>query len=181
MMMMISWKSCYLTLLHLPPAELLSVKTHSMRCWLLGRRRSRPWRGCRGLNLETSLTGFGPEAPAAAAAVPVGPATEESAFKAPLCHLQHRHVVYRFDLLLKASSPIKRWNNWLTDFLLNTALLRCCADAAPSRSDSHSSENLLVKCVWFTSEQLHTDPLFGLMRHNELQLMNESHHTLWFT
>lgn len=41
---------CYLTLLHLPPAELPSVKTRSTRCWLLGRRRCRLWRGCRGLN-----------------------------------------------------------------------------------------------------------------------------------
>lgn len=66
MMMMIFWKSCYLTLLYRPPAELLSAKTRSMRCWLLGRRRSHPWRDCRGLNLDTSfdseqLTACGPD------------------------------------------------------------------------------------------------------------------------
>lgn len=32
---------------HLPRAELPSAKTRSTRCWLLGRRRCRLWRGCR--------------------------------------------------------------------------------------------------------------------------------------
>lgn len=46
------WRS--LNRLHLlPPAELLSAKILSMRCWLLGRRRCPLWRGCRAAEEKT--------------------------------------------------------------------------------------------------------------------------------
>lgn len=72
-------------------------------------------------------TGSGADAPAAA--VTLGPATEDSACKEALPSRQA--VLYRLDLILKSSLPIDRWNDSLMDlfFVILTPPLEHCAPA----------------------------------------------------
>lgn len=123
------------------------------------------------------LTERGPDSPAAA--LTPGPATEDSAFKAlPLsssvlttCSPQLWPYVESFISHLEMKGVTH-----LLFFFFNpqTFPFDHCTPAVPRWWHALCiGLPLLFKLVWFTSEPLQTDSLFGLMRCSQLQLVNE--------